>query len=69
MLSKNLTLLKTYTNHCTNVSGPETKRKKEFNLEVWEKDTSNTIFLFFVFLMKRQRNSAQMKEQTRNTEV
>ena len=23
----------------------ETKRKKEFNLEAWEKETSNTIFL------------------------
>ena len=50
----------------------ETKRKKEFNLlqgknstflEAWEKETSNTI----IFLkMKRQRNTAQMKEQTRN---
>ena len=42
-LSKNLTLFKTYTNHSTNLRGAETKRKKEFNLEDWEKDTSNTI--------------------------
>ena len=53
----------------------KTKRKKEFNLpqgknstflEAWEKDTSNTITLK---KMKIQRNTAQMKEQTRNTEV
>ena len=37
-------------------------------LEAWEKETSNTVFFFF-FFMKRQRNTAQMKEQTRNTEV
>ena len=57
MLSKNLTLFKTYTNHCTNVSGPETKRKKELNLEVWEKDTSNTIifFLFFFFFFFNEK--------------
>ena len=53
----------------------EIKRKKEFNLlqgknsiflEAWEKETSNTITLK---KMKRQRDTAQMKEQTRNTEV
>jgi len=43
MLSTNLTLYKTYTNHWTNLRGAETKRKKEFNLEAWEKETSNTI--------------------------
>ena len=25
-----------------NLGGTETKRKKEFNLEAWEKETSNT---------------------------
>ena len=39
----NLTLYETYTNHCTNLTRAETKRKKKFNLEAWENDTSNTI--------------------------
>ena len=43
------------------------KRKKEFNLEAWEKETSNTISLKNI--MKRQRNTTNMKEQTRNTEA
>ena len=41
-LSTNLTLYKAYTNHWTNLRRAETKRKKEFNLEAWEKETSNT---------------------------
>ena len=49
------------------LEGAETKRKKEFNLEAWGKGTSNTIIKKKI--MKRQRNTAQMKEQTRNTEV
>ena len=44
-LSINLTLYKAYTNHCTNLSKAETKRKKKFNLEAWEKEISNTISL------------------------
>ena len=40
-LSTNLTIA--YTNHWTNLRRAETKRKKEFNLEAWEKKTSNTI--------------------------
>ena len=44
------------------------KRKKEFNLVAWEKETSNTISLKII-IIKRQRNTTQMKEQTRNTEV
>ena len=47
-----------------NLRRAETKRKKEFNLEAWEKETSNTISL-----KKRQINTTQMKEQTGNTEV
>ena len=36
-------LYETYTNHWIDLRREETKRKKEFNLEVWEKETSNTI--------------------------
>ena len=39
----NLTLYEVYTNHYTNLRGAETRRKKEFSLEAWEKETSNTI--------------------------
>ena len=44
-ISTTLTLYKAYTNHWTNLRRGETKRKKEFNLEAWEKETSNTISL------------------------
>ena len=66
ILSRNLTLYKAYTNHCTNFRVAKTKRKKESNLEAWEKETSSTIK---VKKKKQQRNATQMKEQTRNTEV
>ena len=46
----------------------ETKRKEDFNLKAWEKETSNTIS-FKNNNMNRQRNTEQMKEQTRSTEV
>ena len=65
-LSTNLTIYKPYTNHWTNLRGAETERKKEFNLEAWGKEASNTISFKKI---KRQRNATQMKEQTRNTEV
>ena len=42
-LSTSLTLYEVYTNHCTNLRRAETKRKKEFSLEAWEKETSNTM--------------------------
>ena len=42
-LSTNLNLHEAYTNHWTNLRRAENKRKKEFNLEAWEKETSNTI--------------------------
>ena len=61
-LSINLTLQEAYTNNWTNFRQAETKRKKEFNLEAWEKEPSNKI-------MKNQRNTTQKKEQTENTEV
>ena len=34
----NLTLYKAYTNHSTKLRRAETKRKKEFNVETWERD-------------------------------
>ena len=34
---------KAYTNLRTNLRRAETKWKKEFNLEAWEKETSNTV--------------------------
>ena len=48
----------------TNLRRADIKRKKEFNLEAWEKETTNTVKL----KMKRQRNTKQMKEQIKNTE-
>ena len=42
-LRTNFTLYKVYTNHWSNIRRAETKREKEFNLETWEKETSNTI--------------------------
>ena len=44
-LSTNLTLYEAYTNHWTKLRRVETKRKKEFKTEAWEKETSNTITL------------------------
>ena len=42
-LSTNLTLCEAYTSHWTNLMRAETRRKKDFNLKAWEKETSNTI--------------------------
>ena len=43
-LSTNFTLYEAYTNHWTSkLRRAETKRKKEFNPEAWEKETSNTV--------------------------
>ena len=51
------------------LGGQETKRKKKkkLNLEGWEKETSITVSLKKI--MKRQKNTTQMKEQSRNKEV
>ena len=70
-LSTNLTLYEAYTDHWTNHRRTEIKRKKEFNIGAWEKETSDTISKIIIIriIMKRQRNTTQMKEQTRNTEV
>ena len=46
-----------FSDHCTNLRRAENKRKKEFSLEAWVKETSNTVSFFFFFLKKRQRNS------------
>ena len=66
-LSTNLTLYEAHIKHWTKLRRAEIERKKEFNPEAWEKETSNTISLKSI--MKRQGNTTQMKEQTRNTEV
>ena len=42
-LSTNIILHEANTNHWTNLRRAEMKRKKEFNLEAWGKETSNTI--------------------------
>ena len=69
-LSINLTLYEAYTIHWTKLRGIETKRKKEFNLEAWEKETSNKIsWKKIIIIINKQRNTIQIKEQTRNTEV
>ena len=44
-ITTNLTLYEAYTNHWTNLRRTETKRKKEFNLDAQEKQTSNTMNL------------------------
>jgi len=69
-LSTNLTLYEAYTNQGTNLRA-ETKRKKEFNLEAWEMETSNTISKKKNNKNnnEKQRSTTQMKEQARNTEV
>ena len=43
ILRTNLTLYEAYTNHWVNPRRAEIKKKKEFNHEGWEKETSNTI--------------------------
>ena len=53
-LSTNFALYEPYTNHWTKFRGAETKRKKEFNLEAWEKETSNTI------IFKKYRKDREM---------
>ena len=50
------------------LGGTENKREKEFNLEAWGKETSNTVSLKKK-KKKRQKNTVHMKEQTRNTEI
>ena len=42
-LSTNLTLYEVNKNQWTNLKRAEIKRNKEFNIEAWEKEASNTI--------------------------
>ena len=64
-LSTNLTPYKAYTNHWTNLRRID---QKEERIQPWGKGDlkHNTLKKK---KWKRQRNSTQMKEQTRNTEV
>ena len=63
----NLTLYEAYINHRTNLRRTETKRKKEFSFEAWERETSNTISL------KKNNEKAEKhytnEGTTRNMEV
>ena len=58
----NLTLYETYTNHWTKLRRAEIKRKKEFNLEAWEKKTSNTKSL------KNKKNNNEKAEKYHTNE-
>ena len=62
--STNLTLSKAYTNHWTNLRRGEIKRKKEFNLEAWEKETSNAISL--KKKKKKERKGREILHKWRN---
>ena len=53
--------------HWNNLQRAETKRMKEFNLEAWENEISDKVKK--IIILKRQRNTTQMKEQNRKTEV
>ena len=53
--STNLTIYEAYTSHWINLRRAETKRKKEFYREAWEKETSNAIN--YNRIMKRQINT------------
>ena len=64
-LSTNLIVYEAYTKHFTNLR-VENKRKKEFNLEAWEKETSNTIS-FKKKIKKRQINTAHKKRNKLET--
>ena len=57
-LSTNLTLFEAYTNHWTNLRRAKTKRKKEFNPEAWEKETSVS------FLKKEKAEKSCTDERT-----
>ena len=40
-----------FSDHCTDLRRAENKRKKEFSLEAWVKETSNTVRFFFVVVV------------------
>ena len=68
---KNSAQISPYTK-LTQTTGPilggQKPKEKEFNFEAREKETSKTI-IKKKKIMKRERNTTQMEEQTRNTEV
>ena len=65
-VSTNLTLYEAYTNHWTNLRRAETKRKNStLKRGKWRPQTPEVKKK----IMKRPRNTTQMKEQIRNTEV
>ena len=55
-LQDNLTLYKAYTNHSTKLRRAETKRKKEFNVETWERDLKHNKF-------KKKKNNNKKAEK------
>ena len=69
ILRTNLTLYEAYTNHWTNLRRAETKRKKEFNFpsSLGKGDLKHNKLKKII--MRRERNTMQRKEQTRNTEI
>ena len=67
-LSTNLTLYEAHTNHWTKLRGRKPKGRKHSTLKPGKR-RPQTQSVFFKKIVKRQRNTTQMKEQTRNTEV
>ena len=48
----------------TSDSGAETKRKKEFSLEAWGKETSNTIIKIIIIIIKKKAEKYYTNERT-----
>ena len=66
------TLREACANHWTRLLREETKRKKEFSLATWEKETSNTISLNNNNNNnnnEKAERTVQIEEQPRNTQV
>ena len=72
-LSTNLTVCKAHPNYWTNLRKAETKRKKEFNLEAWEKETSNTIIkkiiIMIIKMIKNLENKMKKMQESINKDV
>ena len=73
-LSTNVTLYRSYKNNWTNLRRAETKRKKEFTffkerIQFFLKSGKGDLKHSNFKKIKRQRNTAQMREQTVNKEV
>ena len=65
-LRTNSTSYEAYTNHWANLRRAETKSKTEFNLDLGKGDLK---YNNLKKIMKRHRNTTQMKEQSRNTKL